>query len=81
MKEPKPVDHQTARQLYFIGQVQGLLMRIKRKEEVESGALDAMLAQINVNLLREYLDTKPEESGFLYRKQIEQVIEMVNKRN
>lgn len=81
MKDPKPVDHKTARQLFIVGQIQGILIRIKREEHVDEGALNSMLDQVSVDLLREYLDTKPEESGFLYRKEIEQVIEMVNKKN
>jgi hypothetical protein len=78
-KEPKGVDSKTARQLFICGQVMGILERRKREEEVEPGALEAMLNQVDIGLLQAYLDSKPE--GFKYTVQVQEVMKMASARN
>lgn len=85
MKEPKPednkttgplfpVDNKTARQLFICGQIMGVLARMNRGDDVDPGALDAMLGQVDVDLLQKYVDSKPE--GFKYSTQCRHIIQM-----
>jgi hypothetical protein len=77
--DPKPTDSKTARQLFVVGQIMGILLRLQRKEEVEDGALDAMLDQVDIPLLQRYLDGYPE--GFKYTEQCKLVMKMARSRN
>lgn len=78
MKDPKPVDSKTSRQLFICGQILGILMRQSRHEHVDSGALDAMLNQVDVEVLQKYLDSKP--AGFKYADECWRVIRMAQDR-
>jgi len=74
MKDPKPVDSKTAHQLFVCGQVMKILGMYQRHEHVDPGALDAMLNQVDVNILQKYLDSKP--AGFRYADECWHVIKL-----
>lgn len=74
MKEPKPVDSKTARQLYFAGRIRGLL----DNETVSLEELNAAFDELDPNLLQAYIDSKPV--GFLYSEECKAVIELSRER-
>jgi hypothetical protein len=78
MKDPKPVDSKITRQLFICGQILGIKKRQACGEEVEEGAMEAMLDQVKIHILKKYLDSKPE--GFKYAKECYEIIQMVRDR-
>jgi hypothetical protein len=78
MKKLKGVDSETGRQLFICGQIMGIQLRQKQRLEVEPGALEAMLDQVKIHILKKYLDSKPE--GFKYSKECYEIIRMVRER-
>jgi phosphoribosylanthranilate isomerase len=65
--DPKPVDPETAIQLFLVGTMTGMVVHGDNIEEVRR-----VVKQLNVELLQAYIDSKPE--GFLYAEQVQEAI-------
>lgn len=76
--EPKPVDQPIAWQLLRAGMVMGALMRKEHGLEVDKGAIEAVLDEIDIEVLEKYV-SEPRE-GFKYMAECKMVLDMAKKR-
>lgn len=64
------LDPETAKQLFLVGLLQGSL----DKGDEDPRHIEKIAQQIDPDKLQAYLDSKPEEHGFLYRDSTQKAI-------